>query len=104
MARYCGHIGFAVPTETSLGVWEDTIVPRKYYGDVVRHGYSWKQTANLNDDIVVTNTISIVADKFANEHLDAMKWIEFQNSKWRISSAEVEYPRITLTLGGVYNG
>lgn len=97
-------IGFAVPTETSLGIWSDSIIARKYYGDITRKGYRWDNTSNLNNDIKVTNTISIVADKFANDNFHAMKWVEFGNARWSVSSVEVDYPRLNITLGGVYNG
>ena len=37
MARFYGNVGFAVPTEIRPGVWEDSVVERPYYGDVIRN-------------------------------------------------------------------
>ena len=32
-----------------------------------------------------------------------MRYVEFMGAKWKISSVEVQYPRLILTVGGVYN-
>ena len=32
-----------------------------------------------------------------------MKYIEFEGTKWKITNVEVRYPRLNLTVGGIYN-
>ncbi|MCM1224006.1 MAG: hypothetical protein NC548_57095, partial [Lachnospiraceae bacterium] len=56
-----------------------------------------------NDDISIANEISIVADPFANENFYSMRYVVFRGAKWKISNVEVQYPRLILTIGGVYN-
>ena len=104
MAKFFGAIGYFVTKETSPGVWEEDVTERSYYGDLVRNVRKTQSSDGLNDDINVANEISIVADPFANENFHSMRYIHFMGAKWKIMSVEVQYPRLILTIGGVYNG
>lgn len=104
MAKFCGAIGYAVTEETKPGVWKEQITERMYFGDLTRNTRKLQSTDQLNDDINVANEVSIVADPFANENFHSMKYVEFMGAKWKITSVEVQYPRLILTVGGVYNG
>lgn len=103
MAKFFGKIGFLQTVETSPGVHSGTVVPKEYYGDLERIGRRWEKGESINDDLVITNYVSIVADDFAMENLGYMRWVEFHDCKWKIQSVEIDYPRIKLTLGGVWN-
>ena len=103
MAKYYGAIGYAVMVETSPGVHEEQIVTRRYYGDILRNNRRLQPTENLNDDITVTNEISIVADPFAVQNFHAMRYAELMGAAWKITNVEARPPRLVLTLGGVYN-
>ena len=104
MAKFFGSIGYAVTSETKPGVYEKQIIEREYFGDVNRNIRKLENSEHLNDDINVSNEISIVSDPFANENFYSMRYAEFMGTKWKITSVEVKYPRLILTLGGVYNG
>lgn len=104
MAKFYGKIGFAKPTETSLGVWEDVIVERSYSGDLGRNTFRLQSSENLNDNINISNEISILADPYANENFHSMRYVEFMGARWKINNVEVKYPRLILSVGGVYNG
>ena len=104
MAKWFGNIGFAEAKETSPGVWSEEIVDHEYYGDVLRNSRRLQASDKLNDDINISNEISIVADPFANNNFHSMKYIEFMGAKWKITNVEVKYPRLVLTIGGLYNG
>lgn len=104
MGKWAGKIGFAVPRETSPGVWKDEIVPRMYYGDITRNTRRLQSSGNLNDNLVIANELSIVADPYANENFHAIRYAEFMGTKWKISSVQVQFPRLILELGEVYNG
>lgn len=104
MAKFFGAIGYAVTSETKPGVYEEQIIEREYFGDVNRNIRKLENGEHLNDDINVSNEISIVSDPFANENFYSMRYAEFMGTKWKITSVEVKYPRLILTLGGVYNG
>lgn len=104
MAKFFGAIGYAVTSETKPGVYEEQIIEREYFGDVNRNIRKLENSEYLNDDINVSNEISIVSDPFANENFYSMRYAEFMGTKWKITSVEVKYPRLILTLGGIYNG
>lgn len=104
MAKFYGAIGYAVEVEKTPGVWVDDIVERMYYGDVGRNTRSLRTTDQVNDNINIANEISIVADPFANANFHLMKYVEFMGAKWKIEKVEVKFPRLILTVGGVYNG
>jgi len=104
--RFCGKVGFLITKEDSNdpGIYVPQIVEKKYFGDVLRKSVQWNRSDSLNDDLVVNKSISIVADKFLYDNIGAMKYVEYMGVKWTIASMEPERPRITLEVGGVYNG
>lgn len=104
MAKYCGKIGYATTVETTPGVWSEQIVERKYYGDLTRNSRRLQSPDKVNDDIVIANQLSIVADPYAINNFHSMRYAEFMGAKWKVSDVEVQYPRLILTLGGLYNG
>lgn len=102
--KYYGSIGYAVDEVTSPGVHKEKIVEREYYGDVYRLSRNAQQAQNqINDNINLSNEISIISDPFAIEHLMDMRYVTWFGSKWKITNATVRFPRITLTIGGLYN-
>lgn len=103
MAKFCGVIGFAETKETKPGVWTEQITEHVYFGDMNRNTRRLQSSGNLNDNIVIANELSIVADPYANENFHAMRYVEFMGTKWKISNVEVQYPRLILTLGDGYN-
>jgi len=104
MAKFYGEIGYGETVETAPGVWADNIVEYHYYGDVVRNTRSLQEGEKLNNDLSVGNSISIVADAYANEHFFAIRYIKWAGTLWTVSDVEVQSPRLLLRLGGVYNG
>lgn len=102
--KYYGLIGYAQFVETAPGVQEEQITERTYCGDVIRRSSRTQNGNGLNDNLDVSNVMSIVADPYALEHLGYMRYITWMNSKWKISSVEYVYPRLNVTIGGVYNG
>ena len=104
MAKFYGAIGYAKTVETMPGVWTEQITERDYYGDVIRNSRRLQSSDKVNDDINISNQISIVADPYAINNFHSMRYAEFMGAKWKISDVEVQHPRLLLTLGGLYNG
>lgn len=104
MAKWFGIIGFAETVETKPGVWEEQITEVNYYGDVMRDSRTLQTTDQLNDNVNIANKISIVADPFANQHFHSMRYVTYMGTKWKVSTVEVQYPRLILTIGGLWNG
>lgn len=105
MAKWFGKVAYSKTVETTPGVWmnEDTV--HEYYGDVIRNSTKWSGNSDsTNDNLTVNVQISIVSDPFAIENFYSMKWIEYLGAKWKITNVEPQFPRLLLTLGGVWNG
>ena len=104
MAKWYGIVAFAKTVETSPGVWTKQITERNYYGDMVRNSRRLQSTDQLNDDITLSNDISIVSDPFADENFRSILYVEIMGTKWKVTNVEVQFPRLLLTTGGLYNG
>ena len=104
MAKYYGNLGFIVENETSPGVWEAQEILRPYTGDVLRFTSRVSTPDKVNDDIQMSNQLSIVMDAFAYNHFYTLRFVEWCGARWKVNSVEIQHPRLLLTLGGVYNG
>lgn len=102
--KWYGVIGYADTVQTSPGVWKEQIKEVEYYGDVITLSSSRQSANQVNDNIVISNQISFIADPYANQNFSKMRYVEFMGTKWEISKVDVRFPRLILTLGGVYNG
>lgn len=105
MSKWYGTIGYNQGTkEIRPGVWKTVIVERQYYGDMTRVASSSQDGEGLNDDIQLKNAVTIVADAYALQNFSAMKYITIMGTRWKVRSVEVQRPRLSLSIGGVYNG
>jgi hypothetical protein len=104
MARFFGAVGYGATEESAPGVWTDVITQRSYYGDVFRNTRQMQIGEKVNDDLAVSNSISIVADAYATENFFAIRFVMWAGTLWTVTNVEVQSPRLLLTLGGVYNG
>ena len=103
MAKYYGPIGYAEMVVTAPGVHKEKITEKMYYIDMHRNTRRLQAANQLNDNINVANEFSIVADPFANLNFHAMRYVEFMGTKWKITNVDAsQYPRLILTVGGVY--
>lgn len=106
MAKFYGQIGFAQTVEEpeDSGIWVEKIIERSYYGDVLRISRRWEAGQKINDDITVSNEISILSDPFVTQHIPWIRYVTWNGLKWKVSNADVDYPRLKLSIGGLYNG
>lgn len=105
MNKWYGTIGFAETRELedNPGIYVEDIQEHEYFGDVIRNHRRLQDVGNINSDVTISNEISIVADPYANQNFHAMRYITFMGTKWIITAVDVEYPRLRLSIGGVYN-
>lgn len=103
MSKWYGKIGFVEFNETSPGVYQEAIQERTYAGDISRNQRSWEVGEGLNDNLNISNIISIVADPYACQNFHAIRYLTFMGSKWKVRTVEASFPRLNLTIGGVYN-
>ena len=104
MAKYYGSVGYEDTVENDSGIFEEMITEREYYGDVVRNNRRLENSGEISDSINVTNQISIVADPYAVQNFWKIRYATFMSQKWKVKEVTVEFPRLILTLGGLYNG
>lgn len=104
MAKFHGMIGFTQQVETKPGVWTNQVTEREYYGDVIRQSKQWTNSGYVNDNLDINNRISIVADDFASANFSVMVYVILGGVYWKISTIEIQRPRLVLSLSGVYNG
>lgn len=103
MAKFYGAIGYSKMQEGSPGVHEETIIEKNYSGDIIRNSRRWETTENLNDNLLINNQFSIVADSFATSNLSCMRYVKWNGACWKITNVEIQRPRFIITIGGVYN-
>ena len=104
MAKFYGEVGYIFKEESAPGVWSDKVIKRNYVGDILRNSTRWESGENLNDDLRINNKFSIIADSGAFEKIYAMRFIKWMGEFWKINTVEKNYPRINITVGGIYNG
>ena len=104
MSKWFGKIGYAIQEESEPGIWEEEIVERDYYGDLLADNRKRQTNSNVLDEITLSNMVSIIADPFAYNNCSCMAYAEIMGARWKITEVEVKPPRLNLTIGGVYNG
>ena len=104
MAKWFGKVGFVDTQKTRPGIWKPVVTEREYFGDVIRNVRRLENSQKINDDISVGVDISIVADPFAYNNFHTLKYVEYMGNRWKVSSVDPQYPRLVLSLGGLYNG
>ena len=102
MPKYYGTIGFVETRETAPDVWTEEITEREYSGDVLRIQRRWQGSEYLNDDLTISNRLSILSDPYAYNNFQSIRYATWMGAKWKVTSVEVAYPRLLLDLGGVY--
>lgn len=106
MEKFFGKVGYCVTTEDPVdsGIYVDKVTERNYYGDVLKNNSRWQDSGYRNDNLTLSNRISILADAYAYQNFSVIKYVEWMGVLWKVESIEVERPRLILTLGGEYNG
>lgn len=104
MSKYYGAIGYAETPELELGIYEEQIVERLYYGDVIKHQIRNESGESLNDNLTVSDDVSILADDYAYRNCNMIRYATLMGVRWKVTSIRPERPRLILSLGGVYNG
>lgn len=103
MSRWYGNVGFAVSKNTAPGVWLPEIEIHPYVGDTISLRSNWQNVNQVNDDIQINTTIEIVADPFAYANFTHIRFVEMHGQRLKVTSVDPStYPRIVLTIGGLY--
>ena len=104
MAKFVGYIGYATTKETSPGVWTDSITEKKYIGDMMWNNRRYVPGESVNDDVTLNQAVSVLADEYANQNAMYIRYVRWNGMYWKVSSVELEPPRMKVYIGSVYNG
>ena len=104
MAKFYGYIGFVKNDTVRPGVVKNVAIERLYRGETRGMSYQWESNGRVNDDVDLDNTLSIVADSYITENLYAIRYVKMKGTAWKVTRIKEQYPRLILTIGGVYNG
>lgn len=104
MSKFSGMVGFVETEETAPGVYTEVSTEKHYKGDILRNTKQMQTGEHLNDDMTVSNLISIIANPYINNNLKSIRYVVWLGTRWKIRNIDVQSPRLILTIGGVYNG
>lgn len=102
MAKYSGLVGYVTEEEISPGVWQPKNNSRKMRGDIIRQTSNNQNDMKVNNDTTLSHRVSLVGDAYAFSNYYDIKWIDIDGYRWKVSSVEVQRPRIIVSLGGPY--
>lgn len=105
--KFSGSVGFwEKDVETKPGVYQSCIIEKPYTGDVYRFGRKWDSAGNeqQNDNFNISNQISILSDLYMRENWPSIKYVKWNGVKWKVGNVNIDYPRITMDIGGIYHG
>jgi len=104
MAKFYGIAGYIFENvEIRPGVWGSDIAEKPIYGELIRNVKNTENPGQVNDNITISNQVSFIADPYAMENFHALKYVTYMGSKWSVKSVDVQFPRLILSLGGLYN-
>ena len=102
--KFYGNIGFSVTEDQGDGVWKEKIKEKKYAGDVLQLQRNRDSGEHINDGLRMNCRISVLMDPWFQDHFSQVRYVEYMNSKWIAESLDPQYPRVNITLGGLYHG
>ena len=103
--KFAGKVGFWEESkEVKPGIYKPQILERSYTGDVITNTRRFQSTENQNDDLKINNRISILSDLYAQQNWTSIRYVIWNGVKLKVNTVEVNYPRLILEIGGVWNG
>lgn len=98
-------IGFSItgPKEEGSDIYVTTIVERRYHADVLDNLTKFEASESINDNINLSNKLSIISDPFCTNNIGNIAYVTLLGTKWKIKDVKIQYPRLLLSVGGIYN-
>lgn len=104
MDKFIGMIGFVSNVEIEDGITEDEVTERKYRGDILKNNQRFNTTNTTSGEIKISNRFSIIADSYAFDHIADIRYLTWRGNRWIVEYIDIEYPRLVMSIGGLYNG
>lgn len=102
MSRFSGKLGFISTRETEEGVWLEDRIEIPVKGTIRSLYVRNDNSSSANTNLRLTNEVSILLDSKIKTYLETLKYVLWKGSKWEVQSIGVNYPRLTINLGGLY--
>lgn len=103
--KFSGKIGFWLgDKEVRPSIWNPEIEERPYKGDIIKNTRRFQNGESQNDDLVVSNRISILSDLYLRKNWSSIKYVIWNDVRLKVTSIDISYPRVILDIGGVYHG
>lgn len=102
MSRFSGKLGFVNTRETEEGVWLEDRIELPVKGTIRSLYVRNDNSSSANTNLRLTNEVSILLDSKIQTYLETLKYVIWKGSKWEVRSIGVNYPRLTINLGGLY--
>lgn len=102
MSRFSGKLGFVITRETEEGVWLEDKIELPAKGTIRSLYVRNDNNSSVNSNLRLTNEVSILLNTKIQSYLETLKYVIWKGSKWEVQSIGVNYPRLTINLGGLY--
>ena len=102
MSRFSGELGFVMTRETAEGVWLEEQIEIRVKGTIRSLYVRNDNSSSVNTNLRLTNEVSILLNTKIQTYLDTLKYVVWKGSKWEVQTIGVNYPRLTINLGGLY--
>lgn len=104
MNKFYGPVGYARDVEEEPGTHVERVTERIYFGDILRNSRRMVSGSEVNSGISFSGKFSILADPYAFNHFFEIRYVKYQGVNWSVTDVAVEFPRLILEVGGIYNG
>lgn len=104
MSKQYLKFGFAETVDKGYGVYKEVVTEKFLFCQIIRNSKRYSQGEKINDNIELGNEFSVILDPWMKENFSKIRYVSYMGTRWRINNAEINYPRINFSLGGVYNG
>ena len=88
--------------ETEEGVWLEDKIEIPVKGTIRSLYVRNDNNVSVNSNLRLTNEVSILLNTKIQTYLETLKYVIWKGSKWEVQSIGVNYPRLTINLGGLY--
>lgn len=104
MAKFSGMVGYIERKEVKPSQFKSIPFEKPYVGDVNPNIRQFEPGEGTIENVKLNNKISIVADPYAYDHYQFIRYVRWKNAVWSVTNVEIAYPRLILTIGDVYSG
>lgn len=104
MARFSGVVGFYTgQEEVRPGIFQEAYEEHRLRGDTLRSGYNQSENQTKYDTLRLNNRVSLLGDTYSFNNINAIRYVTINGQSWKVSSVEIQRPRLILEIGEVWN-